>query len=122
MGSFVSGQVVVVRFPYSNLKQNIKRPALVLACTGSYSDLIVCMITATKRSSAPVDTDFSVEITDSDFVIGKLREAKSYVRPDRLVTVSATEVQKTVGNLEPKKMDQIMNQVALIFGFPKSRP
>jgi hypothetical protein len=87
----------------------------VLACTGSYSDLIVCAITAPKHST-PVEKDFSVEITDADFTNGKLREAKSYVRPDHLFTAAANEV-RVVGSLKPSKMDEIMNQVALILGF-----
>jgi mRNA interferase MazF len=118
MGPFVSGQVVVLRFPFADLTGDKKRPALVLACTGSYTDVIVCAITAPKHSTTPVEKDFSVEITDADFAHGKLRESKSCVRPDHLFTAAGNRIQ-VIGSLKPSKMDEIMNQVALIFGFRK---
>ena len=118
MGAFVRGQVVVLPFPFSDARKNRRRPALILACSGSYSDLIVCMITGVKRLTTPVETDFSVEITDADFAKGQLRQSKSFVRPDRLFTAMANEV-RVIGSLQPSKMDEVMNQVALIFGFRK---
>jgi len=121
MGPFVSGQVVVLPFPLSDLSGAQKRPVLVLACNGGYNDLIVCMITA-RRLDIPVGRDYSVEITNSDFVEGKLRETVSYVRPDRLFTAEPTLVRGIVGSLQSSKMKEILHQVSCIFGLEDETP
>jgi mRNA interferase MazF len=120
MGPFVSGQVVVLPFPLSDLSGVQKRPVLVLAC-GGYNDLIVCMITA-RRLDIPVGTDYSLEITDSDFVEGKLRESVSFVRPDRLFTAEPTLVGRIVGRLQPSKMKEILHQLSRIFKLEDQTP
>ena len=120
MGPFVSGQVVVLPFPLSDLSGTQKRPALVLAC-GGYNDVIVCMITS-KSLDIPVGKDYSVEITDSDFVEGKLRESISYVRPDRLFTAEPTVVCRIVGRLHPSKMKEIRHQLSCLFELEDETP
>ena len=122
MGSFVSGQVVVLPFPRSDLSEDRvqKRPVLVLAC-GGYDDLIVCMITA-KPGAIPVGRDYSVEIRNSDFVEGKLRESVSYVRPDRLFTAEPTLVAGICGSLQSSKMKEILHQVSCLFGLEGETP
>ena len=45
MGTFVKGDVVVVPFPFSDLTQAKRRPALVLAQLNK-NDLILCQITS----------------------------------------------------------------------------
>ena len=108
MGTFVRGQVVVLPFPFSNLKRKRRRPALVLANLGNYNDLIVCMITAKPAG-------FSVKITDYDFEHGKLDCQTSYVRPDRLFTAESTVIKRTAGTLTQSKMDEILSEVCRIF-------
>jgi mRNA interferase MazF len=120
MGPFVSGQVVVLPFPKSDLSEVQKRPVLVLAC-GGYNDLIVCMITA-KGVSIPIGKDYSVEITNSDFVEGKLRASVSYVRPDRLFTAEPTLVVRICGSLQSSKMKEILHQVSSLFALEDKTP
>lgn len=45
MARFIKGDVVVVPFPFSNLTDTKKRPALVIAAL-SGDDLILCQITS----------------------------------------------------------------------------
>jgi mRNA interferase MazF len=47
MAEFVKGDVVVVPFPFSDLTQAKRRPALVIA-TLAGDDLILCQITSQK--------------------------------------------------------------------------
>ena len=108
MDAFVRGQVVVLPFPFSNLETKRWRPVLVLANLSSYNDLIVCMITAKP-------SDCSIEITESDFVQGKLNLPRSYVRPDRLFTAASTSVERQVGKLTSSKVKEILNEVSRIF-------
>jgi mRNA interferase MazF len=61
MARFVKGDVVVVPFPFSDLTNTKRRPALVLA-TLPGNDLILCQIT----SQATRD-QMAVSITPDDF-------------------------------------------------------
>jgi len=45
MEKFIKGDIVVIPFPYSDLSNAKKRPALVLA-ESSLGDLILCQITS----------------------------------------------------------------------------
>ncbi|MCC7174981.1 MAG: type II toxin-antitoxin system PemK/MazF family toxin [Bryobacterales bacterium] len=51
MGQSVKGDVVVLNFPFSDLSQTKRRPALVLAALQG-DDLILCQITSQAREDA----------------------------------------------------------------------
>jgi len=76
---FVKGDVIVVPFPFSDLTQAKRRPALVLAELEG-DDKILCQIT-----SRHIRDRYAVELDDNDFEAGDLRQ-KSNIRPNRLFT------------------------------------
>jgi mRNA interferase MazF len=79
VAKFIAGDIVVVPFPFSDLSQSKRRPALVLAAlTGD--DLILCQIT-----SRSVGDLYAVEIDAEDFISGSLNQV-SNIRPNRLFT------------------------------------
>ena len=55
MARFVKGDVVVVPFPFSNLTEAKKRPALVIAVL-SGDDVILCQITSQTVSNYESDS------------------------------------------------------------------
>ena len=61
MARFVKGDVVVVPFPFSDLSQSKRRPALVMAMLQG-NDVILCQIT-----SQQVRDDYAVVLTEADF-------------------------------------------------------
>jgi len=77
---FVKGDVVIVPFPFSNLTQAKRRPALVVANLRG-NDLILCQIT-----SQAVSDEYAINIDNSDFTIGGLNQISNIGR-NRLVTV-----------------------------------
>ena len=79
MVRFVKGDVIVVPFPFSDLTQAKRRPALVLAELEG-DDKILCQIT-----SRHIRDRYAVELDDNDFEAGDLRQ-KSNIRPNRLFT------------------------------------
>ncbi len=79
MEEFVKGDVVVVPFPFSDLTQSKRRPALVLA-TLKGDDLILCQIT-----SRNVRDEYAVQLDDVGFENGSLNRP-SNIRPSRLFT------------------------------------
>ena len=79
MAGFVKGDVVVVPFPFSDLTQAKRRPALVVAVL-SGNDLILCQIT-----SQSVTDEYAVSLETDDFSSGSLKQS-SNIRPNRLFT------------------------------------
>ena len=107
MAQFVKGDVVVVPFPFSDLTQAKRRPALVIAGLEG-DDLILCQIT-----SQAVKDGYAVEITDSDFETGGLRQP-SNVRPNRIFTADSHIILYRVGNLAAGKLTEIIDRLVEI--------
>jgi mRNA interferase MazF len=104
---FIVGDVVVVPFPFSDLSDSKRRPALVLAVlTGN--DLILCQIT-----SQGVADRYAVEIVNEDFEKGSLSKV-SNIRPNRLFTADQSIVLYKVGELCAEKLQLAINQVVAI--------
>ena len=79
MERFVKGDVVVVPFPFSDLTNAKRRPALVIAGLEG-EDLILCQIT-----SQSIRDKYAVSVDEFDFEKGNLKQ-KSNVRPNRIFT------------------------------------
>jgi mRNA interferase MazF len=105
---FVTGEVVVIVFPYSDLKTYKKRPAVVLA-QGDFGDVVVCQITSFKDTSLN-----SVELNKGSFLEGSL-PTKSYARPDKLFTADLTLVNKRIGKLNVSSIGKIKEKLTSIF-------
>jgi len=96
MGTFAAGQIVIVRFPFSDLTASKLRPAVVLAEAGR-GDWILCQVT-----SQPYGDQKAIRIESADFVSGSLRLI-SYARPGKLFTAHASLVAGQVGELQMGK-------------------
>lgn len=77
MAKFVKGDVVVIPFPFSDLSQSKKRPALVLTVLQG-NDLILCQIT-----SKSIKDNYAIPVDQNDFASGNLNQ-ESNIRPNRL--------------------------------------
>ena len=107
MAKFVKGGVIVIPFPFSDLTQAKRRPALVLAGLEG-DDLILCQIT-----SQIVKDKYAIQINDNDFEAGSLRQP-SNVRPNRIFTADSHLVLYRVGNLKIEKLKEIIEKVVEI--------
>jgi mRNA interferase MazF len=107
MARFVSGDVVVVPFPFTDLTSSKVRPALVLAVL-SRGDLILCQIT-----SQPAGHPEAAPITAGDFARGGL-PMTSYVLPHRIVTANISCVRKLVGSLNPTTLGELREKVCAV--------
>ncbi len=105
MARFVSGDVVVVPFPFTDLASTKVRPALVLT-TLTRGDLILCQITS-QAAGHPE----AVPVLASDFEPGGGLARASFALPHRLVTANESCVRRAVGRLEPAKLNQIRERV-----------
>jgi mRNA-degrading endonuclease toxin of MazEF toxin-antitoxin module len=104
VAKFVKGDVVVVPFPFSDLTQAKRRPALVV-CTLEGDDLILCQIT-----SQFVRDNYAVFLNDKDFETGGLKQP-SNVRPNRIFTADSYIVLYRVGGLRRDKLNEIIERM-----------
>ena len=103
-GRFARGDVVVIPFPFSDLTQAKRRPALVIAASGP-EDFILCQIT-----SKAVRDGLEVSIEDADFREGTLRQS-SNVRPNRLFTADGRLILYKAGALTPGAMGRVTERL-----------
>ena len=107
MAKFVKGDVVVVPFPFSDLTQAKRRPALVISKLEG-DDLILCQIT-----SQTIKDNYAISIDDKDFAMGGLKQP-SNVRPNRIFTADSHIVLYKVGNLTDNKLNEVIEMVVEI--------
>ena len=107
MAKFVKGEVVVIPFPFSDLTQAKRRPALILTELEG-DDLTLCQIT-----SQAVKDNYIIPITDKDFGTGSLKKP-SNVRPNRIFTADTHLVLYRIGNLKIGKLTEIIERVIQI--------
>jgi mRNA interferase MazF len=104
MATFVKGDVVIVPFPFSDLTQTKRRPALVIAnLTGD--DLILCQIT-----SQNITDSYAVSLTNADFNTGGLNQ-NSNIRPSRLFTADKQIILYKAGQIKPEKLNQVITKI-----------
>ena len=107
MAGFVRGDVVVVPFPFSDLTQAKRRPALVIA-TLEGDDVILCQIT-----SKTVRDKYSITLDDSDFETGSLKQL-SNIRPNRIFTADSHIIFYRIGKLKTEKLSEVVDKASEI--------
>jgi mRNA interferase MazF len=107
LGAFMRGDVLVVLFPFTDLTNAKRRPALVLQDL-SGDDMILCMIT----SQSTQDPD-AIPLDTPDFADGTLQKP-SYIRPSRLFTGENSIVSYRAGGLLPAMIDTVTDAVVNI--------
>lgn len=104
MERFVKGDVVVLPFPFSDLSQTKRRPALVIAEAGG-DELLLCQIT----SQAARDRH-AVALGMADFQSGSLSK-QSHIRPNRIFTADAGIIAYTAGHLLGSKTSEVVEKL-----------
>ncbi|MDD3051138.1 MAG: type II toxin-antitoxin system PemK/MazF family toxin [Candidatus Cloacimonetes bacterium] len=108
MEKFIKGDVVVVPFPFSDLTQAKRRPALVLAILKG-DDVILCQITSKNNFD-----DYTIKLEESDFSAGSLNQP-SNIRPNRIFTADRHIILYRIGNIIPEKMNEVIESVVKVF-------
>jgi mRNA interferase MazF len=104
MGRFVKGDVVIVPFPFSDLSNHKRRPALVVA-TMLGEDVILCQIT-----SKAVSDSYAIPFSDADFTHGGLHQ-ESNIRPNRLFTADSSIILRRAGVLAVSKVNEVIEMI-----------
>lgn len=104
MGTFVKGDVVVIPFPFSDLSQAKRRPALVITDLVG-DDLILCQTTSQNIS----DT-YSISLDNNGFQSGSLKR-KSNIRPNRIFTADYHIILYKIGHIKNDKLDEVIKKL-----------
>jgi len=107
VAKFVKGDVVVVPFPFSDLTQSKRRPALVIAVLEG-DDVILCQIT-----SKTIKDSYAISLDDEDYEIGSLKQS-SNIRPNRIFTADSHIILYRVANLKTEKLARVINRIVEI--------
>jgi mRNA interferase MazF len=107
MAAFVKGDVVVVPFPFSDLSNAKRRPALVLA-TLTRNDLILCLIT-----SQTTNDPYTIAPLNEDFATGSLNKS-SYAKPNRVFTANEQIIAYKAGTLTTDKINEVIARLITI--------
>jgi mRNA interferase MazF len=104
---FIKGDVVVIPFPFSDLSQSKRRPALIIAPLEG-DDAILCQIT-----SKTIKDIYSISIDDSDFDAGSLKQSGN-IRPNRLFTADSHIILYRAGHIKNDKLNQVIEKLVEI--------
>jgi mRNA interferase MazF len=101
MGTPLVGDNVIIPFPYSDLSQSKRRPALVLAGVGR-GDFLLCQIT-----SKQYDDSDALSLNEADVLSGGLRR-DSFIRIGKLFTANETLIAGVAGHFKSAKIAEVI--------------
>jgi mRNA interferase MazF len=108
VAAFVKGDIVVVPFPFSDLSDAKRRPALVVA-TLAGDDVILCQITSQARK------DVSAIALNIEELRGGTLNQQSNIRPNRLFTCDSGIILYRIGSLSDLKMTEVTGKIIELF-------
>lgn len=96
------GDLVLVPFPFTNLRSIKTRPALIISKKSGDDDVIVLAITSQKQ----IDT---VKIDNKDLSGGAL-PLTSFVRYGKVVALHKSLIKKSVGTLKTEILNNVISK------------
>ena len=105
---YKQGDIVIIPFPFSDLSQKKKRPALVIS-NNEYNekteDILVTAITS-KISTK----DFTIDLDNDSLESGYLKY-KSQIRADKIYTISKRIILKKYASVKVKIIQSVIQKV-----------
>lgn len=106
-----AGQVVVFRFPQTDLEDGKLRPALMLGkLPGEYDDWLICMISSQTRQYIS-GFDEIVDDSDEDFEQSGLK-VTSVIRVGRLAVVSGEILLGAIGEISSVRLKRVKTHLS----------
>ena len=106
-----AGQIVIFRFPQTDLEEGKLRPALLLGkLPGEYDDWLICMISSQTRHYVE-EFDELVDESDGDFTESGLKVA-SVIRVGRLAVVSGEILLGAIGQVSNERLGHIKKHLS----------
>jgi mRNA interferase MazF len=106
------GDLLLVPFPFTDLSAVKRRPVLAVTASDSYGDFNALPVTSRPQ------TEHGLALTAADLVSGSLPTA-SWIRTNRVVTLNASLVVKTVGRVSDAVVSAAIARLYAYIGAPK---
>lgn len=104
------GDLVLLRFPQTDLQQGKLRPALVIAIApGRHADVLLALVTSRNYQALAGFAEI-VEPTDPDFSLTRIK-TRSVVRLARLATVEPGAIAAKLGSISPDRLTRIRDHL-----------
>ena len=104
------GDIILIRFPQTDLQAGKLRPALVVAIApGLHTDLLLALITS-RTYQAVTKFDEIIDPSDSDYTATGLK-VRSAVRLARLASVEPSVINARLGNVSSKRLQKIRRRI-----------
>jgi mRNA interferase MazF len=104
------GDIVLIRFPQTDLLEGKLRPALILAVApGYHPDLALALITSRDYQAVPQFDEF-LDSSESDFAETGLK-VRSVIRLARLASVQRSVVSARLGRISPERLQRIIKRL-----------
>ncbi len=104
------GQIVLFRFPQTNLEEGKLRPALVIRkVPGEYDDWLICMISS-RLHQKHIELDEIIGPEDKDFRDSALKTA-SVIRISRLAVIEREILIGKLGNISSLRLQRIKEKI-----------
>lgn len=106
-----AGQVILFRFPQTDLEEGKLRPALLLGrLPGEYEGWLICMISSQLHHYV-ADFDELVQASDADFAESGLK-VPSVIRVGRLAVVADETLLGAIGQISRDRLGRIKKRLA----------
>lgn len=105
------GDIVLIRFPKTDLTTGKLRPALIIAQTpGRHDDVLLALITSQLHQNI-IDFDEVITDTDPDFLDSGLKTS-SVIRLSRIAVVDKTAINARLGMISAARLLHIKSRIA----------
>src|SRR3972149_9954982 len=104
MEGFVKGDVIVIEFPFSDLKNAKRRPVLILKVPKG-DDVIVAQITGESYEDS-----VEIPLKKEDFKQRSLKR-ESYIRIDKIASIEKYLIKYKAGSLKQEKFSEVINKI-----------
>ncbi len=91
---FEAGSLVLLPFPFSDAKTTKRRPVLALTAPDEYGDFIGMAVSSRSHHGNSV-------VLQNDAIVQGILPKQSWIRTDRIVTLSASLVIKSFAKIRP---------------------
>ena len=104
------GQIVLLRFPQTNMEEGKLRPALVIRkVPGEYDDWLICMISS-RLHQKHIELDEIIGPEDKDFRDSGLKTT-SVIRISRLAVIEREILLGKLGNISSLRLQRIKENI-----------
>ena len=112
--TLVRGDVVLTKFPFTDLKGSSLRPAVIVSSGNIAQDVVLVAISSVVRNSAST-YDVTIEETHTEFEQTGLH-VTSVLRPHKLAAVEIDVVVRRLGYLGPELKTELANKLRAVLG------